>query len=199
LSYGLVNGDVEQLPFPNHVFDYAFVHDGLHHLTNRDAGVAEMVRVSRCGVMITEPADALLTKLAIALRLIPAREESGNLVLRFDAASLGHRLDDLGFPEFASTRYLMKYGHPPARWWRLFDHPLLFSVARLGFLIIGVRMLGKFGNKLAVAAVRHSSSLVPSTSLLSTPEGSTVHARPKGGKRVPMSWDGRPGLVAVEH
>jgi ubiquinone/menaquinone biosynthesis C-methylase UbiE len=154
LHYRLVRGDAENLPFRSDSFDIAFVHDGLHHLAEPTRAIAEMARVACKGVVITEPADALLTKVAIALGVIPAREDSGNLVLRFDASALRRLLYELGFSGFASVRYLVKYGHPPARWWQIFNHPATFHVARMGFLLVGVRLLGRFGNKLSVAAVK---------------------------------------------
>ncbi len=161
LGYRLVSGDAEHLPFRSATFDVSFVHDGLHHLVEPGRAIDEMARVARDGVVINEPADAFLTKLLIGLRLIPAREEAGNLVVRFDSVSLQARLARLGFPLGESARYLVKYGHPPARWWRLFDHPVAFTLARLLFLLFGVRLLGRFGNKLSVAATRLGTGRVP--------------------------------------
>jgi len=154
LSYRVVLGDAEQLPFRTNAFDVSFVHDGLHHLPEPRRAISEMARTAAAGVVITEPADAFLTKLAIALHLIPEREDAGNLVVRFDAASLSRLLAELGFPASASARYLVKYGHPPARWWHLFDQPVLGLLAEGGLLFLGVYCLGRFGNKLSVAAVK---------------------------------------------
>ncbi len=128
-----------------------------------ERAISEMARVAREGVVITEPADAAVTKLAIALRLIPAREEAGNLVVRFEAGWLRGLFARLGFPRLASARYLVKYGHPPAGWWRLLDGDLPFALVRAGFLLLGVRLLGRFGNKLSVAAARAPGTVALAT------------------------------------
>jgi hypothetical protein len=113
-----------------------------------------MGRAAREAIVITEPADAFLTKLAITLGLIAAREDSGNLVVRFEPGALRRILAELDFAEFAFSRYLLKYGHPPPRWWRAFDHPVLFAIARATFMAVGVGLLGRLGNKLSAAGVR---------------------------------------------
>jgi len=163
LHYRVVLGDAENLPFASGSFDVSYVHDGLHHLTAPERAISEMARVAREGVVITEPADAAVTKLAIALRLIPAREEAGNLVVRFEAGWLRGLFARLGFPRLASARYLVKYGHPPAGWWRLLDGDLPFALVRAGFLLLGVRLLGRFGNKLSVAAARAPGTVALAT------------------------------------
>jgi ubiquinone/menaquinone biosynthesis C-methylase UbiE len=147
----LVQGDAEHLPFKSDAFHVSFVHDGLHHLEQPDRAIREMARVADSGVVVTEPADAALTKLAIALHLIPAREDAGNLVIRFDATSLRRLLSDLGFSNTASARYLVKYGHPPSGWWRLFDAPPLFRLARAAFVTTGAGLFARYGNKVSVA------------------------------------------------
>src|ERR1700682_1596880 len=58
LTYDLVRGDAENLPFETGSFDYCFVHDGLHHLTQPERAIAELARVARRGIIVTEPADA---------------------------------------------------------------------------------------------------------------------------------------------
>jgi ubiquinone/menaquinone biosynthesis C-methylase UbiE len=154
LSYHLVRGDAEHLPFRTGSVDVSFVHDGLHHLPKPELAIAEMARVASTGVVITEPADAALTRLCIAVGLVPELEDSGNEVMRFEAATLGRLFGQLGFDRVRSARYLVKYGHPPAGWWRIFDYPPLFRLARAGFLLVGQDLLGRFGNKLSVAAAR---------------------------------------------
>lgn len=154
LSYHLVRGDAEHLPFRTGSVDVSFVHDGLHHLPKPERAVGEMARVASAGVVITEPADAALTRLCIAVGLVPELEDSGNEVMRFEASRLARVFGQLGFGRVRAARYLVKYGHPPAAWWGIFNHPLLFRLARSGFLFVGVDLLGRYGNKLSVAAVR---------------------------------------------
>jgi SAM-dependent methyltransferase len=154
VAYEALVGDAEHLPFPDNSFEYAFVHDGLHHLVDPTIAIAEMARVARVGLIITEPADAALTKLLIRLGIMQPHEEAGNLVVRFGPSTLSGVLAGLGFDRISYSRYLMKYGHPPARWWRWFDAPPLLALARSLFLGLGVVAFGRWGNKLAVVAER---------------------------------------------
>jgi ubiquinone/menaquinone biosynthesis C-methylase UbiE len=154
VRYQLIRADAQRLPFAHQEFDYSFVHDGLHHLADPGAALAEMARVSKNGVLLVEPADAGLTNLAVRLGLLPIKEEAGNLVLRLRPASVSKQLSSLGYGRQHSQRYLVRYGHPPGRWWRLLDHPLTFGVAKAAFLVLGVRIFGRWGNKLVFVAER---------------------------------------------
>ena len=157
VSYGLVLGDAENLPFADGAFDYGFVHDGLHHLTSPERAIHELARVSRRGLILTEPADAAITNALIRLGVMKPYEEAGNFVIRFRDDRLAALCRSLGFDRIKSSRYLVKYGHPPARWWRRFDAELPFQVAKTGFFLAGVAMLGRWGNKLAFVAERSTA------------------------------------------
>jgi SAM-dependent methyltransferase len=54
--------DVEALSFPEQEFDFAIVHNGLHHCYSPHRGLLEIYRVSRCGVLVFEPRDSLLSR-----------------------------------------------------------------------------------------------------------------------------------------
>jgi SAM-dependent methyltransferase len=159
VTYALVRGDAENLPFRDGSFDYAFVHDGLHHLTRPELAIAEMARVARRGIMITEPADANVTKLLIRSRLMKPYEAAGNYVLRFHSQRLELLCRSLGLDRIASSRYLVKYGHPPAGWWRFLDTEPLFQATRATFLSFGSTLFGRWGNKLAFVAERSNESI----------------------------------------
>jgi ubiquinone/menaquinone biosynthesis C-methylase UbiE len=154
LNYELEQADAESLPFDDWAYDYAFVHDGLHHLPNPDSAISEMARVARVGILLTEPADAALTALAIRAGAIEAYEEAGNFVVRFSAKRLTPLCRSLGLTDIRHARYLMKYGHPPAEWWRRFDHPLPQALARGAFRALGAGIMSPLGNKLALVALR---------------------------------------------
>src|SRR5450759_4119098 len=154
VDYTLVRGDAENLPFPDSSFDYAFVHDGLHHLPEPERAIREMARVARRGILITEPADARRQKLMIRLRVMKPYGEAGNYVIRFDARRLEPLCRDLGFDRISSSRYLVKYGHPPGGGWRRLDAPLLFELSRAVFWLLGVELFGRWGNKMAFVAER---------------------------------------------
>jgi SAM-dependent methyltransferase len=152
VRYALVRGDAEHLPFADNSFDFAFVHDGLHHLEQPNRAVCEMTRVARLAVMVSEPALATVTSLPTRLGLMNPREEAGNYINRASPQELSQTCRALGFTAVRWTRYLLKYGHPPAAWWRLFDREPLFSFARVAFLVFGVHLGGRWGNKLAFVA-----------------------------------------------
>jgi ubiquinone/menaquinone biosynthesis C-methylase UbiE len=158
LDYELEQADAESLPFDDGAYDYAFVHDGLHHLPNPEAAISEMARVSKAGILLTEPADAALSALAIRAGAIEAFEEAGNFVIRFSAKRLTPLCRSLGLTDIRHARYLMKYGHPPAEWWRRFDHPIPQALARGAFRGLGAGLLGPLGNKLAFVALRSEVS-----------------------------------------
>jgi ubiquinone/menaquinone biosynthesis C-methylase UbiE len=75
--------DSERLGHADRAFDYCFVAASLHHLPRPWIGLYEMIRVSRCGVIVIEPNDSPLTRLATALGLATRVEPSGNYVFRF--------------------------------------------------------------------------------------------------------------------
>jgi SAM-dependent methyltransferase len=154
LKYLLVAGDAEQLPFRSDAFDYAFVHDGLHHLDEPHRALAEMARVSYSGVALTEPADAWVTGLAVKLHIIPEREDSGNKVYRLHPTRLGSFFASLGLPVTRSQRYLVKYPHRPGSLFHSLGLPVVFPLARAAFEIVGVGLLGRLGNKLSFVALK---------------------------------------------
>lgn len=59
--------DVEQLTFADDEFDFAIVHNGLHHCFSPHRGLLELYRVSRYGVLVFEPRDTLLVRLGMRL------------------------------------------------------------------------------------------------------------------------------------
>ncbi len=59
--------DTERLAFPDRSFDIVAVHDGLHHLENPEQAIREMGRIAREGVLIMDPANAALTRVAVRL------------------------------------------------------------------------------------------------------------------------------------
>src|SRR5260221_3683721 len=108
-----------------------------------------MARVSRRGLLITEPAEAWLTWLATRLHIITEREDSGNEVRRIDPSVLMPLTASLGYPTNRFKRYLVKYQHQPGRLSRWLDSPGFYPLATLAFNFLGVGVFGRFGNKIA--------------------------------------------------
>jgi ubiquinone/menaquinone biosynthesis C-methylase UbiE len=153
LAFDLVVADAENLPFRNGSVDVAYVHDGLHHLERPALALAEMARVSRRAVSVSEPARAFATALAVRLGLAEHREEAGNVVRRLTLAEIVSELAAHGFGSIAPHRYAMYYRHWPGRAVRLLSRSRLLALARRGFLVVN-RLAGRSGNKLAVQAIR---------------------------------------------
>lgn len=155
--YGLaitsIVADVEHLPFMDSTFDLVFVHDGLHHLERPNAGLAEMARVTRRWVAVTEPARAAATRLAVKTRLALEREEAGNLVARLSTKEVVELLRTAGFRSLAARRYAMYYRHDPGSVFRLLSHPFIFPFVRAGWRA-GNAVVGRVGNKMVVVAER---------------------------------------------
>jgi SAM-dependent methyltransferase len=145
--------DAEHLAFANHSFDIVAVHDGLHHLDNPDRAIREMARVARRGVLILDPAQAALTRLAVRLGIAVEVEDAGNSVKRLDPEAVAVILRKEGLDWIVLRRTLMYYPHEPYRWFAWFDNPLLFFLFRAAFTGTNLA-LGRWGNKLSLGATR---------------------------------------------
>jgi ubiquinone/menaquinone biosynthesis C-methylase UbiE len=148
-----VRGDTQNLPFENNSFDFAFTHDGLHHLPDPKKGIKEMARVSRNGIFFSEPADALITRLAVKMGLALEFEEEGNYVYRFSINELRKLFSELGFENMKFKRYGMWYPHRPSGWFKLFDYSPALLLYKGIFHASNV-LASRFGNKLASVAFK---------------------------------------------
>lgn len=77
--------DNENLSFADDSFDYVFIAASLHHLPRPLIGLYEFVRVAKYGVIVIEPNDCWLMRLATRLKLATEIEAAGNYVYRFSA------------------------------------------------------------------------------------------------------------------
>jgi ubiquinone/menaquinone biosynthesis C-methylase UbiE len=145
--------DAERLPFPDRSYDLVSVHDGLHHLEHPERAVCEMARIARLAVLIMDPAAAGLTTAAIKLGIARRIEEAGNEVKRLQPLVLERILRDCGLKTIRWRRTLMYYPHQPGKWFRLLGTPPISKGARYLFDTSNL-IFGKWGNKLALAALR---------------------------------------------
>lgn len=145
--------DVERLPFHDRSVDLVYVHDGLHHLERPETGLAEMARVAARAVSVTEPARAAATAIAVRLGLALEREEAGNRVARVEPQEVAEQLRSAGFSVLTADRYAMYYPHEPGRIFRRLSLPGVLGATILVWRAANAA-LGRFGNKLAVVAVR---------------------------------------------
>lgn len=150
-----VVADAEDLPFSDRSFDLVYIHDGLHHLQHPEAGMAEMARVARRAVSITEPARAAATRLAVRLGLAQEQEEAGNRVARLDPNEVAGFLRERGLDVVCAERYGMLYRHRPGAASRLLSKPVLFPATVAGLRAANA-VAGPLGNKLTVQALRKS-------------------------------------------
>jgi SAM-dependent methyltransferase len=153
VSIDVIAADVERLPFSDASIDIVYVHDGLHHLERPLEGLAEMARVARRAVCVTEPARAAATRLAVHIGLALEQEDAGNRVARLSLDDVRSTLVGCGFDVVTAERYAMYYRHEPGRAVRFFSTPPRFALARAGFHALN-SLLGAAGNKLVVVAVR---------------------------------------------
>jgi SAM-dependent methyltransferase len=156
--------DVEHLPFADRSVDLVAVHDGLHHLDDPYTGLSEMARVARHWVVVTEPARASITRLAVRLGIALEIEEAGNRVARMEPSEVAAFLRARGYVVLRAERYAMKYPHHPGSVFRLLSRPLVFPIVSVGWRLGNV-LLGRFGNKMVVVAERAQSAATatPST------------------------------------
>jgi ubiquinone/menaquinone biosynthesis C-methylase UbiE/uncharacterized protein YbaR (Trm112 family) len=148
--------DVERLPLADCSFDLVFVHDGLHHLEDPDVGLREMARVARYAVSVNEPARAGATRIAVRAGASEEYEEAGNRVARMSLDEIAHVLEGAGFDIAQAERYAMFYRHEPGGPSRLFSRPRVRRLAP-GAWRAGNSLIGRFGNKLTVQAVRRDA------------------------------------------
>jgi SAM-dependent methyltransferase len=153
LDIELVVADAENLPFADRSVDIVYVHDGLHHLEHPMDAIGEMARVARRAISISEPATARATSAAVRIGWAERREEAGNLVRRLTLDEIVSELARHGFETLAPHRYAMYYRHWPGRAVRALSRPGVFPLATGSFRAVN-RVAGRFGNKLAVQAVR---------------------------------------------
>ncbi len=151
-----VIADVEHLPFADRSFDLVFVHDGLHHLEDPATGIREMSRVARRAVSVNEPARAGATRAAVQVGLSVEHEEAGNRVARLTIGEVAELLRGAGFEIAGAERYAMLYRHEPGMPTRLLSRTCLSRLGREGWRA-GNALIGRFGNKLTVQAVRRPS------------------------------------------
>lgn len=156
LDIALVVADAEELPFRDASVDLVYVHDGLHHLENPYRCLAEMARVAGRAVSVSEPAAALVTAAAVHLGLAEEVEEAGNRVRRLTLDEIVAELSACGFRPLRPHRYAMVYRHWPGKAMRALSAPVLFPLVR-GALTLVNAVLGRFGNKLTVQALRRSN------------------------------------------
>jgi ubiquinone/menaquinone biosynthesis C-methylase UbiE len=75
----------ERLSFDDNAFDYSFIAASLHHLQRPHLGLYELLRVSKKGIIVIEPNDSWLTRLAVNLGLATEYEkECKNYVFRYN-------------------------------------------------------------------------------------------------------------------
>ncbi|HEY5484405.1 MAG TPA: glycosyltransferase [Propionibacteriaceae bacterium] len=158
--------DVEHLPFADQSVDLVAVHDGLHHLNDPRAGLSEMARVARRWVVVTEPARASITRLAVRLGLALETEEAGNRVARMEPSEVATFLEARGYVVLRAERYAMYYPHHPGAVFSLLSRPFVFPIVRVCWSLANA-VLGRFGNKMVVVAERdqpaEAGSQSPST------------------------------------
>ena len=153
LGFLSIVADVEHLPYADQSLDLVAVHDGLHHLDDPYAGLSEMARVARRWVVVTEPARAGITRLAVRMGLALEVEEAGNRVARLEPAEVAAFLEARGYVVLHAGRYAMYYPHHPGFVFDLLSRPLVFPVVCLSWRLANA-LLGRFGNKMVVVAER---------------------------------------------
>ena len=147
--------DLEALPLEDRSVDFAFVHDGLHHISDPWRGLDELCRVARRGICVTEPVDAFVTGIAVRFGLADAVEEAGNRVRRLRVEEVAAAIEAAGFSVLVAERYGMRYRHQPGWLVRLASRPRVNGLlTRLGLLGGKPRIGSRIGNKLAIQAIR---------------------------------------------
>ncbi|MCL5026069.1 MAG: methyltransferase domain-containing protein [Chloroflexi bacterium] len=154
LAYRLVAADATRLPFRDRSFDIAFVHDGLHHLPDPSAGIAEMCRVARLAIVVAEPQREALTRLALALHMSCDWEDAGNYVFRLRGPEIARIATERGFGRSAYNAHLVYYQPWTFPIYRLLSRDPLYPLFQAGFHLLN-RLVGRWGNSLKFVAWRN--------------------------------------------
>lgn len=144
--------DSTNLPFSDNSFDIVSVHDGLHHLDNPKKAVKEMARLAKKGVVMIEPAKALITELSILLG-VSLRYEDTDFVYRFKKNKLTSWLKEFGINRVLIRRYIMYYPHKPGRFFRICDNAVVFCIVKDIFQVVNL-LFGRVGNKIQVVGLK---------------------------------------------
>jgi SAM-dependent methyltransferase len=161
LSIVPIVADVERLPFKDRSVDLVYVQDGLHHLEDPYVALAEMARVARRAVSLTEPADGLVPRLAVRLGLGLEHEPAGNRVARLDRGRVAEALRSHGLAVTRARRYLIYYRHRPGQIMELLSHPMLMALVRTALSVLNATLGRHHGNRLTVQAVRAATEAPP--------------------------------------
>jgi glycosyltransferase involved in cell wall biosynthesis/SAM-dependent methyltransferase len=165
----LLVGDAENLPFADGSFDFVFVHDGLHHLSDPYRGVREMLRVARRAVVIAEPADAGLTHVSMRLGISGVYEDAGNFVYRLDPARLIREFGEAGARSWRLRRSLIYYQPWTFRFYRFLEPRPLRAVFRATFRAANL-LVGRWGNSLRAVAWKEDPAGAPATRAEASPQ-----------------------------
>jgi SAM-dependent methyltransferase len=93
--------DAEALTYADGAFDLVVVHHGLHHCRQPHRALCEMYRVARCGVLVFEPCDNVLTRLGQRLGVGQSYEVH---------AVAAHGLQSGGVNNTAVPNYVHRWG-----------------------------------------------------------------------------------------
>jgi len=151
VSFQLVAGDAENMPFKDGAFEIAFVHDGLHHLPDAYKGVREMMRVASRAVAIAEPTDAPITRLAVQLGLSGEYEDAGNYVFRLNRRKLAEVFEAAAAKRWAFSQHLIYYQPWTFHFYRLFERKPLLWLFKSAFYTLNL-LVGRWGNSLKAVA-----------------------------------------------
>ncbi len=159
LNVHCVLGNALALPFKDRSIQLCFINDGLHHLKDPHRGIAELFRVAKDGIIISEPARSFLTRIAVRLGLSVEYEiNDNNFVYRFTSRELIQEARKHGFQYFKIKRFLLWHPHFPPRWFFIFEHPVLFYPLKWAFLVMNF-LLGQWvGNKIICIAFRNKEN-----------------------------------------
>jgi len=157
VSYQLVVGDAANLPFKDNVFELAFVHDGLHHLTDAYQGVREMMRIVSRTAIIAEPADSPLTKLAVKIGISGEYEDAGNFINRLQPRELAQVFALYGAERWSFKQHLIYYQPWTFKIYRLFEPKQLFWLFKMLFYFSNT-LFGRWGNSMKAIAWKMPNS-----------------------------------------
>jgi hypothetical protein len=95
----------------------------------------------------------MVTAIGVRVGLALDREQAGNRVARLETAATTSALESTGLRVVRADRYAMYYRHHPGRLMALLSRRPVLPFA-IGWWRLANRIVGRFGNKLTVVALR---------------------------------------------
>ena len=126
-----------------------------------------MARVSRSAILLIQPSNSAITRLAVKFGISLKIEEAGNYLYRLSKTELRSLFESLGMHFSVFKRNFMYYHHKPTKVYYLFEKSIFLTLFTFFFHLLNF-LLGQFGT-LYTISLNSGESLIWSPIQLNLP------------------------------